>query len=134
MVTVDDILEYIDNLSDATSDTPFEGDFFSRVFRRKSNAKWFGVILRASVNYFLRYLDEQPADNVVLNLKCPPDLGEFIRSKYPQDVLPAYHMNKAHWISVILSSDAEKSDIERLIDISYELAGGKSRKKTQEKK
>ncbi len=134
MITVDEILKCANKLPDAAVDFPFEGDFFTRVFRRNDNKKWFGIILRAPEKYFLRYLEEIPDDGVILDLKCPPDLAEFLKSKYPRGILPAYHMNKVHWITVILTADIERGDIEQLIEISYNLADGKHKKQTQEKK
>ena len=36
-------------------------------------------------------------------------------------ILPAYHMNKEHWITVLLDGSVEKQKIYDLIEISYDL-------------
>lgn len=38
-----------------------------------------------------------------------------------EGILPAYHMNKEHWITVLLDGTVEKEEICNLIDISFEL-------------
>ena len=40
-------------------------------------------------------------------------------------VVPAYHMNKRHWISVILDGSMEEAEICRLIQESYDLTAPK---------
>ena len=46
--------------------------------------------------------------------------AEFWRAAYPA-VLPGYHMNKRHWISVILDGSMDDNEILPLIEDSYEL-------------
>ena len=55
----------------------------------------------------------------ILNLKCKPDLVAILRDG--DQILPAYHMNKKHWISVNLSSKIAPEQVEDLIDLSFEL-------------
>ncbi|TPE54122.1 MmcQ/YjbR family DNA-binding protein [Maribrevibacterium harenarium] len=54
----------------------------------------------------------------LLNLKCPPDHAIELRDIFPA-VIPAWHMNKKHWNSVILDGSLPAGEIERLIDLSY---------------
>lgn len=118
-MTKNDILDFIKELPSAYADTPWEGDFYSTVLKH-GGGKWFGVILKASPNYLKGYgLPAQ--NNEVLNLKCPPDLREFLCEKHKGEILPAYHMNKTHWISVLLSSSVPDEDIKQLIRLSYDI-------------
>ena len=118
-MTKNGILEFIKELDGAYADTPWEGDFYSTVLKH-AGGKWFGVILKASHNYLKSYgLPLEMCE--VLNLKCPPDLREFLCEKYTLKILPAYHMNKTHWISVLLSSDVPDEDIKELIRLSYDM-------------
>lgn len=51
-----------------------------------------------------------------VNLKCDPQLAKNLQEKY-ESVLPGWHMNKKHWITVICSgqlSDGEIFDLARL--------------------
>jgi predicted DNA-binding protein (MmcQ/YjbR family) len=61
----------------------------------------------------------------LLNVKCDPDHALELRSIFTE-IIPAYHMNKRHWNSIIIEghlSDEEMPDgeIQRLIDHSYAL-------------
>ena len=55
-----------------------------------------------------------------INLKAEPLRAEFWREVYTA-VLPGYHMNKRHWISVILDGSMSDSEILALIEDSYAL-------------
>ena len=57
-----------------------------------------------------------------LNLKVRAGWAEVLCASY-ESVVPAYHMNKRHWVSVILDGTVPDSEIERLIMESYDLTG-----------
>ncbi len=105
-------------------DYPFEGDFVTAVFRRKDNLKWFAIVMTVEAKKLgvgaFGELD-------IVNLKCEEDdLKELIDR---ESILPAYHMNKKRWISVILDEqdDLEETIIE-LTQKSYKLTAPKSKK------
>ena len=60
--------------------------------------------------------------NVVwwLNLKCDPDEAISLRETYPA-VVPGFHMNKRLWNTVILDGSIPQSEVERMIDNSFNL-------------
>ncbi|ELI8009298.1 MmcQ/YjbR family DNA-binding protein, partial [Yersinia enterocolitica] len=41
-------------------------------------------------------------------------------------ILPAYHMNKEHWVSVLLSSSLSPNEIHELLADSHELTSCKN--------
>lgn len=53
-----------------------------------------------------------------LSLKCDPQLGQRLRERY-ESVLPGYHLNKKHWITVILSGQLSWDEVQDLIRHSY---------------
>ena len=59
----------------------------------------------------------------VINLKNIPEIIGGLRRE--NGILPAYHMNKEHWITILLDGTVPKKKICELIDISYELTGKK---------
>lgn len=63
---------------------------------------------------------------VWINLKCDPQWREVWREAFPS-VIPAYHLNKTHWNSVILDGTVPEKDIRRMIGESYDLTKGKKR-------
>ncbi len=55
-----------------------------------------------------------------MNLKCDPEEAMMLRDVFDA-VIPAYHMNKAHWNTIILDGSIPKGEVERMIDNSYAL-------------
>ena len=55
-----------------------------------------------------------------INLKCDPEEALALRDIF-EAVVPGYHMNKAHWNTVILDGSIVKGELERMIDRSYGL-------------
>ncbi len=64
-----------------------------------------------------------------MNLKCDPERVFELREQYPESVLPAWHMNKTHWNSIVLESELSDKLIRELIDHSYDLVVAKMTKK-----
>ena len=84
------------------------------VFRRNDNKKWYGIIM--DITYQKLGLDRQ--GNVdVLNVKIDWLLKDLLSEQ--QGILPAYHMNKSKWISVLLDGSVELKDVFKLVDVSY---------------
>jgi predicted DNA-binding protein (MmcQ/YjbR family) len=55
-----------------------------------------------------------------INLKVDPEKGVELRERYPF-VQPAYHMNKMHWMTVVLDGAAPDKLVLGWIDESYAL-------------
>lgn len=74
------------------------------VFRHSGGKrKWFAAYIPVAAEKIGR----KGSGNVaLLNVKCPPEMVGGLRQM--QGVLPAYHMNKTHWVSLILAeADAD---------------------------
>jgi predicted DNA-binding protein (MmcQ/YjbR family) len=107
-----------------SSDYPFEEDFVTAVLRHANNRKWYAIVMRVSRRKFGLESDEIID---VVNLKLPTEMfGSFGES---DGVYPAYHMNKLHWISVLLP-DAPKDTVEFLTNVSFEATRSKKKRKT----
>jgi predicted DNA-binding protein (MmcQ/YjbR family) len=59
-------------------------------------------------------------DAVSINLKCDPERALELRAQY-EGVQPGYHMNKKHWITVMLDGSVPRREVESWIDDSYAL-------------
>lgn len=55
-----------------------------------------------------------------LNLKCDPELAIFLRNQYSA-ITPGWHMNKVHWNTVEFDGSVPDSEIQEMIDHSYDL-------------
>ncbi len=118
-------LDYCLTTYGTEADYPFDGDFETAVFRHTSNRKWYAIMMRVSRRKF--GFDSDTVIDVV-NLKLPTELfGSFDAE---DGVYPAYHMNKVHWISVLLP-DAEDGLVDLLVNASYEATRGKLRRKME---
>ena len=58
--------------------------------------------------------------HIWINVKSSPEWAEVWRQTY-SSVLPAYHLNKKHWNSIILDGTVPDEEICRMIGESYDL-------------
>jgi len=96
----------------------------SAVFRHPASKKWFAIIMDVPSNR-LGLPGEQPVD--VMNVKCGPVLAGPLLSE--KGFLPAYHMNKDHWISILLDGPVPDEQIVPLLELSYDNVAPKRKKK-----
>ncbi len=55
-----------------------------------------------------------------ISLKVDPEEGMELKERY-NSVVPAYHMNKLHWVNVLMDDSIPDNLIKSWIDKSYEL-------------
>lgn len=55
-----------------------------------------------------------------INLKVEPEAGAELRDKY-DSIQAAYHMNKKHWVTVLMGGSVPEKLLKELIDNSYAL-------------
>ena len=122
-MTKQQFLSYCLNTYGTSPDYPFDEDFETAVLRHTDNRKWYAIVMRVSRRKF--GLDSDEVIDVV-NLKLPTEMfGSFCAA---DGVYPAYHMNKLHWISVLLP-DAADDLIEFLVNASYEATKDKKKRR-----
>ena len=94
------------------------------VFRHADNNKWFA--LQAAVPGDKLGIDrDEPVQ--IINVKVD-DI--FFRDMLinQEGIIPAYHMNKQHWITVLLDGSVKQEQVFDLIDASY-MATASAKKK-----
>ena len=107
-------------------DHPFPRDEVSCVFRHEGTRKWFAL----TMNVPCRTIGlPQDGNTDILNVKCDPLLIGSFRGQ--PGFLPAYHMNKDKWLTVLLDGSAGQEEIEMLVAMSYELTAAGARKKRE---
>lgn len=95
-------------------DYPFDEDFETAVLRHADNRKWYALVMSVSRRKF-GFESDEVID--VVNMKLPTEMfGSFGAD---DGVYPAYHMNKLHWISVLLP-DAPDDIVQFLVNVSFE--------------
>ncbi len=113
-MTKQEFFEYCRMTYGTEPDHPFDGDGDTAVLRHCGSRKWYALAMRVSRRRFGIDSDEMID---VVNMKQPIEMfGSFTPE---QGVYPAYHMNKLHWVSVLLP-DAPDDVVKFLLSASYE--------------
>lgn len=110
------------NFGGISQDYPWEDLPEYTVFRHQDNHKWFALVAR--VKYRTLKIDRDGEVDFI-NLKSDPDLIEGL-TKEP-GVLPAYHMNKRHWLTLLLDGSCDAEHLRALIAVSYQLTAKRHR-------
>ena len=111
MKTRQDVIDFCLSFDNTYEDYPFD-DFNWTIMRHRGNKKMFAAIFERS-------------DNIWINVKCDPNLAYMWRSTY-KSVIPAYHMNKTHWNSIIVDGTIPTDEIKNMIYDSFELTKPKT--------
>lgn len=88
------------------------------VFRHQENKKWFALIATIS-SKSLGLKDEKEID--IINLKFDKN-QTYDFAETSDHILPAYHMNKNNWITILLDGTLPDNLIFNLIKKSYLLS------------
>ncbi|RFU37176.1 MmcQ/YjbR family DNA-binding protein [Actinomadura logoneensis] len=100
----DDVTEHCLGLPGAAEDFPF-GDQ-PAVYR--VGGKIFALLA-------------EHADPPSVSLKLPPDEVVALRAEFPDTVRPGYHLNKRHWVTVLLDGGLDTGMVRELLDQSYDV-------------
>ena len=89
------------------------------IWRRKDNQKWYALIVSLRKNKLNLKGDELIE---IINVRTSEDNLKLIDNK---SIFKAYHMNKKHWITLIMNNSLDNTFVFNLIDKSYILANNK---------
>ena len=122
-MTKQEFLEHCLNTYGTAPDYPFDDWMESAVLRHVDNKKWYAIALRVSRRKF-GFDSDEVID--VVNLKLPIEMFGLFDAA--DGVYPAYHMNKLHWMSVLLP-DAPDDAVQFLVNVSFEATKAKKKSK-----
>ena len=112
-----EIIDYCNNKYGENHVNPFKKHPDILAFVNEKN-KWYSLFLDVEYNKLNKNTDITTKVKI-LNVKYPTDnISDIIDN---QNIFPAYHMNKKHWISIVLDKNIKLETIKELIDISYSL-------------
>lgn len=121
--TVNEVIEYVKEYYNAEPELLWEKYPGDAVFRHIGNKKWFALILLNTPKEKLGISGQGKVD--ILDLKCDPNMiGNLLDCN---GYLPGYHMNKEHWITILLDGSVPVSEIFGLIDLSFDLTGNRKK-------
>ena len=112
-----EVIDYCNNKYGENHVNPFKKhpDILAMVNEKN---KWYSLFLDVEYNKLNKNTDITTKVKI-LNVKYPADkILEIIDNK---NIFPAYHMNKKHWISIVIDKNIKLKTIKELIDISYSL-------------
>ena len=110
MTTREEAISLCMELPGVYEDYPFDDGNWTDM-RHGSNKKMFAAIFSHQGGMWM-------------NVKAEPSWGDFWRGTF-NAVVPAYHMNKLHWVSIILDGSMSDEEIRRLVHDSYRLTAPK---------
>lgn len=91
-------------------------------------------VLRLAEKMFA-LIHRMPTGELYMSLKCDPAKAEILMQEY-RSIMPGYHLNKQHWITIVYHDDAAtevEAELEqKLIEASYRLVFYKLTKKKQQ--
>ena len=86
------------------------------VLRHNHNSKWYGIVMNVP-KHKIGIEGNEKID--ILDIKCDfLMIGSLLQKK---GFFPAYHMNKEHWITIILDGSVSKEETFNLLDLSFNL-------------
>jgi predicted DNA-binding protein (MmcQ/YjbR family) len=103
-VNFEEVRAFCLSLPGTTETFPFEPGV--SVFKA-ANGKMFAVCVKTS----------QP---LAISVKCDPDLAVALRAEYAS-IVEGYHLNKRHWITIMLGSDCPDDRVRQLVEDSHGL-------------
>ncbi|HEX4444766.1 MAG TPA: MmcQ/YjbR family DNA-binding protein [Galbitalea sp.] len=104
-MTPDALREFCLALPQATETFPFDED--NSVFKTSGNDRIFAI----------SHLAAKP---LTISLKCDPEDSIALRAEFP-DITPGYHLNKKHWITIVVGAGVPDDLVEDLIRGSHYL-------------
>ena len=110
------LMEYCERKFGAEPEAPWEDSPDAYTFKTAKRNKWYALFM--TIPYKSLGLVAKGALDVV-NIKLPPEkvLDLIDRVHF----YPAYHMNKKHWITIVLDKEVDEPLVQQLLDESYGL-------------
>ena len=109
MKTREEAVRYGLTFPEVYRDEPFHDPIWTVIRKKKSRKVFLWIFEREG--------------HIWLNVKADPEWRDFWREVYPS-VIPAYHLNKKHWNSIILDGSVPEEKIQQMIGESYDLVEG----------
>ena len=119
------ILSYAEKTYKTIPDAPFSTAPTYLVLRNGDTRKWYALFMDVPRSRLGMTGDEHTD---ILNIKCDPILSGSLRMN--KGFLPAYHMNRDNWLTILLDGTVDVKEIYPLLDMSYEMTRKKPKRGT----
>ncbi len=122
-MTREELLRYARDAYGTEPEYPWLDEPSFAVLRHTLGTKWYGLVMSLPKKT-LGLPGEGSVE--VLNLKLDPALVFILRGQ--EGYLPAWHMNKTHWLTVRLDGSVPAERVRDLLDQSFALTKKKMKK------
>ena len=112
-----EIIKYLKEKYNSEPEFLWEKYDDAAAIRNSKNNKWFGIFME--VNKTKLGMNEDQIVEIIDVSYYKNRVDEVIDNK---GIFPGYHMNKKSWITILLDRTVSTEEIQRLIDISYEIS------------
>lgn len=117
-----DIFNYVATQYGTEAEYPWI-DLPGHAVLRHLNGKWYGIIM----NIPKSKLGINANDRIdILVCKCDPMMRDLLLSE--KGFFPAYHMNKEHWITILLDGSVNADLVCHILDMSYQIISNRNKK------
>ena len=114
IVKTEEIFEYVQKQYGTVPEYLWSKSPDSVVLRHK-NGKWYAIFMKVEKSK----LGLEGNDLVaIMDVKCDPEMTSMIIQTY--GFLPGYHMNKQHWITILLDGSVSEAKTLDFLDMSYQ--------------
>lgn len=110
------LMEYCTGKFGTKPETPWEDSPEFLTFKTARRNKWYAIFM--TIPYKSLGLTAKGTLDIV-NIKLPPEKVRNLIDKV--HFYPAYHMNKKHWLTIILDKEVDEPLVQQLLEESYGL-------------
>ncbi|MDE5791407.1 MAG: MmcQ/YjbR family DNA-binding protein [Muribaculaceae bacterium] len=103
-MNVERFRDYCLSMPEARENMPWTDPKYQNLMTFTVGDKWFCLL---------------DLENKFCDLKCPVDQVLELQERY-NGIDPAWHMNKTHWIKVLLDSDVSDKEMKALVRQAYD--------------
>ena len=110
------LLEYCSQTFGTTPEAPWADTPYAFTLKTARKNKWYALL--TTIPY--KSLGIEQAGRIdIMNIKLPPEKITQLVDRV--SFYPAYHMNKKHWLTVLLKKDLDMALVQELVAESYSL-------------
>ena len=110
------VIKFIKEEYNVKPEYPWSDSPNTFVIRHNDNSKWFAIVM--DIPYNKVGIDSKEIV-YVMNVKVPSEQIEDLIKQ--NGIVPAYHMNKKYWVSILLDGSISLEKIANLIKVSYNM-------------
>jgi len=117
------IMQWLTSTYGTVPETPWEDSPSYYTFKTAKTGKWYALFMDIAPKFL-----SLPGDALIQVVNVKADADDVQNAVDNEHVFPAYHMNKQHWLTILLNATTDVAQLKNLLAKSYLLADGKSKK------